>query len=103
MLHRYLRSRAGDDGVPGGGSGLGRPRARRPHLATLCEDVDEAERWRRQVLRDASRKVGDIQNRTLLVLTPTRLLPSRLLALDRSVTDVFVFLQRRWATRGLAS
>lgn len=89
MLHRYLRSRAGDDGVPGGGSGLGRPRARRPHLATLCEDVDEAERWRRQVLRDVSRKVGDIQNRTLLVL-PAPFTGRSLVALDRTATDGFV-------------
>lgn len=60
MLHRYYRSRGGDDG---GAPGAGRL-ARRPYLATLCEDVDEAEKWRRQVLRDISRKVTEIQNRT---------------------------------------
>lgn len=60
MLHRYYRSRDGEDG---GGPGKSRPH-RRPYLATLCEDVDEAEKWRRQVLGDVSRKVSDIQNRT---------------------------------------
>lgn len=59
MLHRYLRSRAGEDGTAPRGRGQ-----RRPYLATLCEDVDEAEKWRRQVLRDIERKAADIQNRT---------------------------------------
>jgi pre-mRNA-splicing factor ISY1 len=62
MLHRYYRSRGGD----GGGGVPEKSRARRrPYLATLCEDVDEAEKWKRQVLRDVSRKVSDIQNRKL--------------------------------------
>jgi pre-mRNA-splicing factor ISY1 len=64
MLHRYLRSRAGGDDS----SQFGRPRGahRRPYLATLCEDVDEAQRWYRQVVRDISSKVSEIQNRKLM-------------------------------------
>jgi pre-mRNA-splicing factor ISY1 len=58
MLHRYLRSQNGGEG--------GRS-ARRPYLATLCEDVGEAGRWLRQVIADISRKVSDIQNRTSVV------------------------------------
>lgn len=66
MLHRYLRSRAGEGSVPGAAP----KRSRRPYLATLCEDVDDAERWRRQVLSDISRKVSDIQNRALYPCRP---------------------------------
>jgi len=35
---------------------------RRPHLASECTDVDECERWRRQVIREISRDVAAIQN-----------------------------------------
>jgi hypothetical protein len=55
MLHRYLRSRNGEESARS---------VRRPYLATLCEDVGEAQRWLRQVISDISRKVSDIQNRT---------------------------------------
>jgi pre-mRNA-splicing factor ISY1 len=78
MLHRYLRSRAGDDG-----GAPGRPRGpRRPYLATLCEDVDEAGRWRQQVLRDISRKVSDIQNRAS---APAHSFPGRRAACARTL------------------
>jgi Isy1-like splicing family len=59
MLHRYLRTRAGEDGQTQLNRGH---QQRRPYLATLCEDVDEAQRWHRQVLREISRKVSEIQN-----------------------------------------
>lgn len=55
MLSRYLRTKK--DGDERGGSG-----ERRPYLATLCDDVDDAEKWRSQVLRDIRRRVADIQN-----------------------------------------
>ncbi|XP_003739901.1 pre-mRNA-splicing factor ISY1 homolog [Galendromus occidentalis] len=35
---------------------------RRPFLATSCHDVKKAEKWRRQVISEISRKVAQIQN-----------------------------------------
>lgn len=52
MLHRYLRSKGKRE----------RSEKRRPYLATLCDDVDEAERWHEQVLQDIRRRVEEIQN-----------------------------------------
>ncbi|KAI0557303.1 pre-mRNA-splicing factor ISY1 isoform 1 [Gracilaria domingensis] len=52
MLSRYLRSQ---QGTPGS-------RQRRPYLSTLCDDVDEAEKWRLQVLSDIRRLAEEIQN-----------------------------------------
>jgi hypothetical protein len=45
------------------GKGEFRQKAKRPHLATDCDDVKRAERWRVQVIREISRKVSQIQNR----------------------------------------
>lgn len=50
MLSRYLQTKSGAS------------RNRRPHLAILCDDVDEAVKWRRQVVSDIRRKVAEIQN-----------------------------------------
>ncbi|XP_004210924.1 pre-mRNA-splicing factor ISY1 homolog [Hydra vulgaris] len=36
--------------------------ARRPFLATECNDLKEAEKWRRQIIREVSKKVAQIQN-----------------------------------------
>jgi hypothetical protein len=30
---------------------------RRPHLASLCETLPEAEKWRRQILKEITKKV----------------------------------------------
>lgn len=38
------------------------PREKRPYLATECHDVNEADRWRQQILREIGRKVMEIQN-----------------------------------------
>ena len=38
------------------------PTLRRPYLATLCDDVTEAERWRNQILKEIGKKVSQIQN-----------------------------------------
>jgi pre-mRNA-splicing factor ISY1 len=38
------------------------PRARRPYLASECDDLVEADKWRAQVLREIGRKVLEIQN-----------------------------------------
>ena len=35
---------------------------KRPFLATECDDLQEAEKWRRQVIRDVSKRVAQIQN-----------------------------------------
>jgi len=35
---------------------------RRPYLATECESLKEAEKWRHQVIRETSKKVSQIQN-----------------------------------------
>lgn len=37
-------------------------RERRPHLATECDDLVQAERWHTQVVREVARKVSQIQN-----------------------------------------
>uniref|UniRef100_A0A2P2HZY9 Pre-mRNA-splicing factor ISY1 homolog n=1 Tax=Hirondellea gigas TaxID=1518452 RepID=A0A2P2HZY9_9CRUS len=37
-------------------------RARRPFLATDCDDLRQAERWRNQVISEVARKVAQIQN-----------------------------------------
>ncbi|CAN8062658.1 unnamed protein product [Agarophyton chilense] len=52
MLSRYLRSKKETSGT----------RHRRPYLSTLCDDVDEAEKWRLQVLSDIRRLAEEIQN-----------------------------------------
>lgn len=38
------------------------PRSRRPYLASECEDLREAEKWRNQVISEIARKVSQIQN-----------------------------------------
>ena len=35
---------------------------RRPYLASHCNNVKDAERWRLQIIREVSRKVSQIQN-----------------------------------------
>ncbi|KAF4031691.1 Isy1-like splicing family [Phytophthora infestans] len=35
---------------------------RRPYLASQCDTLKDAERWRRQIIREISKKVADIQN-----------------------------------------
>eukprot|EP01134_Creolimax_fragrantissima_P001157 CFRG1157T1 len=41
------------------------PAVSRPYLATECDDVQEAEKWRRQILKEISKKVSQIQNSAL--------------------------------------
>lgn len=35
---------------------------RRPYIATECDDLKKAEKWRRQIIGEVSRKVAQIQN-----------------------------------------
>nr|CAG4641873.1 EOG090X09UC [Eurycercus lamellatus] len=49
------RWRASQEGKLGG-------KDRRPYLASECKDLKECERWRREILREISKKVTQIQN-----------------------------------------
>lgn len=52
MLNRFLASKDG-----------GRlQQKKRPYLASECRDLDEADKWRHQILREIGTKVMDIQN-----------------------------------------
>lgn len=53
MLNRFL---AGKQDEQRG------PKQRRPYLATECTDLNEADKWRQQILREIGRKVMEIQN-----------------------------------------
>lgn len=53
MLNRWLRVQSGEEF---------RKEERRPYLATQCEVLAEAEKWRRQILGEISKKVAEIQN-----------------------------------------
>jgi pre-mRNA-splicing factor ISY1 len=55
MLNRFMEMRAQE-------LGLKKEEERRPYLASECDDVVEAEKWRRQVIRDISKRVSQIQN-----------------------------------------
>jgi pre-mRNA-splicing factor ISY1 len=56
MLNRFLSGKAEKE------SG---PRKRRPYLATECRDLNEADKWRSEILREIGKKVMDIQNAAL--------------------------------------
>ena len=53
MLNRWLRVQSGEEF---------RKEERRPYLSSQCESLAEAEKWRRQILGEISKKVGEIQN-----------------------------------------
>ena len=53
MLNRYLAGRQEESQGP---------KQRRPYLATECHDLNEADKWRQQILREIGRKVMEIQN-----------------------------------------
>ncbi len=38
------------------------PKQRRPYLATQCNDLNQADKWRQQILREIGKKVMEIQN-----------------------------------------
>ena len=35
---------------------------RRPYLASECKSLPDAEKWRREILRDTTKKISEIQN-----------------------------------------
>ena len=53
MLNRFLAGKAEE---------ARGPKEKRPYLATECNDLNEADRWRQQILREIGRKVMEIQN-----------------------------------------
>lgn len=53
MLNRFLAAK-GAEGKE--------PRKKRPYLATECRDLNEADQWRQQILREIGKKVMEIQN-----------------------------------------
>jgi predicted transposase YbfD/YdcC len=57
MLSRFREAKALELGLKSGNE-------RRPHRASDCHNRHEAERWRQQVIREISKKVSQIQNRT---------------------------------------
>lgn len=53
MLNRFLAAKQED----------ARPeKQKRPYLASECHDLNEADKWRQQILREIGRKVMEIQN-----------------------------------------
>ena len=45
----------------------GKVKERRPYLATECDNLHKAEKWRRQIISEVSRKVAQIQNGKLKI------------------------------------
>ncbi|RKP13131.1 hypothetical protein BJ684DRAFT_10495, partial [Piptocephalis cylindrospora] len=56
MLYRFREAQAAELGVGGFAS------QSRPRHASKCERLPDAERWRQQVIQEASRKISQIQN-----------------------------------------
>lgn len=52
MLARFLRNKLEDE----------RPRAERPAIETDCTDINDAERFRGEIVREATNLISDIQN-----------------------------------------
>lgn len=52
MLNRWIKMKADE----------GKPKNKRPFLASECDNVTDAERWRRDIVKDVGRKISQIQN-----------------------------------------
>lgn len=55
MLYRFREAQAAE-------LGLGKPRTKRPGFAGSVNTVAEAEKWRRDILSEISRKISKIQD-----------------------------------------
>eukprot|EP00983_Pelagomonas_calceolata_P126747 1161337-Pelagomonas_calceolata.AAC.2 len=55
-LNRYLAAKVEEERGP---------KQKRPFLATECRDLNEADKWRQQILREIGKKVMEIQNAAL--------------------------------------
>ncbi|KAJ2691852.1 NineTeen Complex (NTC) component, partial [Coemansia sp. RSA 1285] len=58
MLYRFREAQSLE-------SGLRKPKERRPHLASLVDTLDDAEKWRRDVIRDITRSVSKTHDLSL--------------------------------------
>ncbi|ORX67063.1 Isy1-like splicing factor [Linderina pennispora] len=58
MLYRFREAQSIELGIH-------KPKERRPHLASLANTLDEAEKWRRDVIREISRDVSRIHDSSL--------------------------------------
>lgn len=56
MLNRFLSGKT--EAIKG-------PRKKRPYLATECRDLNEADKWRQEILREIGKKVMEVQNAAL--------------------------------------
>ena len=54
MMNKWVKMREGE--------GIEPRQQRRPHLASLCEHLHDAEKWRRQIVREISDGIMKIQN-----------------------------------------
>lgn len=59
MLNRWLQLEKGTDGSKP------KEKQKRPYLAELCSDLQEAEKWRMQILKEIGKNVMLIQNTSL--------------------------------------
>ena len=53
MFNKFIASKQG---------ALHGEKQRRPYLASECSDLDQADKWRQEILREIGRKVMEIQN-----------------------------------------
>merc|ERR1712147_402543 len=56
MLNRFLQGKKEEKA---------QPKQKRPYLATEVNDLQEAEKWRYDVVKNIAKKVGEVQNRGL--------------------------------------
>ncbi len=61
MLYRFREAQAAE-------LGFGKMRTRRPGFAGSVSTVAEAEKWRRDILSEISRKISKIQDGTTLII-----------------------------------
>lgn len=53
ILNRFLQAKKDEKAGP---------KQKRPYLASECHDLNEADKWRQQILRQIGKKVMEIQN-----------------------------------------
>ena len=53
MLNRFLTAKKDEQRGP---------KEKRPYLATECIDLNEADKWRYQIIKEIGKKVMEIQN-----------------------------------------
>jgi len=61
MLNKWTALKE-ETALSNSGKSQNRNGERRPYLATLCKVLPDAEKWRREVIRDLIKKISDIQN-----------------------------------------